>query len=160
MISPVSKTRSKKHSIARQRSPVDLLQLPNPEIAKHDAFAVAGKSEVSVFWDFRIEFGAHEFGDTGKVGTDNGRAVEFHLNGGALHPHDLIVPFVDGSQVTAGGSGLAVNTAVILAGIELGILFGGVVEHLKFAHATVSWVAMPGIADGQAVVATAGRFEL
>ena len=46
-------------------------KVPDPQIPERDAFAVAGKSEVSVFWDIRIEFWAHEFGDAGKVGIDN-----------------------------------------------------------------------------------------
>ena len=43
--------------------------------------------------------------------------------------------------------------------MQLGILFGRVVEHLQFTHANVGCVATPRIADGEAIVATWRQLE-
>src|SRR5262249_37296826 len=73
-----------------------------------------------------------------------------------FHRHLLEVPFADGPQVAAMGGDDAVDRAVVLARIELLVLFGGVIQDLHFAHAHVGRVAVAGVADGQAVV-SAGR---
>ena len=44
--------------------------------------------------------------------------------------------------------------------MQLGIFLGGVIKHLQFAHADVGGVALAGVTNGEAVVATRGQLDL
>ena len=87
-------------------------------------------------------------------------AVQLDLDLRPLHAHFLEVPLAHGPEVTPLGRRHPVGRAVGLARVELGVLGGAVVEDLQLGHPRVGGVALAGVADRQAVVATGRELEL
>ncbi len=48
---------------------------------------------------------------------------------------------------------------MVLAGVEVFILVGGVVEYLELGHGVVGGITFSGVADGKAVITAGGEFE-
>jgi len=63
-----------------------------------------------------------------QLGVEDDLPVEDDLEGAVLDGDFLLVSFVDGFLRAALGGDHAVSGAVVLAGVELGVFLGGVID--------------------------------
>ena len=66
-----------------------------------------------------------------RFGVENLKAVEVHFDVVAVDDDFLIVPLAHRPQIAARGRGQAVQAAVELVVVQVGVLFGRIVEHLQ-----------------------------
>ena len=123
---------------------------------------MAGKAEVTAGPVFaRVRVAGEVFMDLAEVAVENGCAIQVDFHGGAFDGDLFIIPLADGVLISALRGDHAVSGAVGLAGVDFvaGGFFVIVIEHLAFAHADVSGIAVTGVANGEAVIAAGGQLE-
>ena len=95
---------------------------------------------------------AHEILHLTHVAFRDARAVQFDRDLRALHRHLHQIPLAELAIVASMCRHHAVDRAVCLALIDLGVLAGVVVENLNLAHGFAGRLPLAGIADGQPIV--------
>lgn len=95
----------------------------------------------------------------GDVRVENHVVVEYDLNVRSAHDDLLCIPFSNGLEEFPFRGHDTIDRAVILPGLQVGVLWIGVVEHLDFNSGKRS---IPRIwrANGDAVVRSGGELDL
>src|SRR5487761_2571065 len=131
-------------------------------IAEHHGVVVAGETEMTARAILPgMPLVIQKSGHGAKIGVENRRAVQLHLDDWPDDGDLLVIPFANRMLVAALRRAHAVSRTMGLARINLraGGLFVMIVEHLALAHPDISRVATAWIANRQSVVAAGWQFE-